>query len=127
VLILGATNLPYSLDSAIRRRFQKRIYIPLPDGNARTEIFRINLKKVQHTLEKDDFVYLGKETEGYSGSDIFNVVRNALMEPIRTCGLSTHFKKVSGKDWKNPDIFHDDLLTPCAPSDEDAIEMVFYN
>jgi len=57
ILILGATNLPYSLDNAIRRRFQKRIYIPLPDKAARSEIFRINTSKVSHTLEKNIMKY----------------------------------------------------------------------
>jgi len=35
ILILGATNIPWGLDSAIRRRFEKRIYIPLPEVDAR--------------------------------------------------------------------------------------------
>lgn len=47
VLVLGATNLPWSLDSAVRRRFQKRVYIPLPDVKGRMAM----LKKV---IEKND-------------------------------------------------------------------------
>lgn len=41
VLILAATNLPYALDQAIRRRFDKRIYIPLPDARARSHMFKV--------------------------------------------------------------------------------------
>ena len=40
VLVLGATNVPWELDNAIRRRFQKRIYISLPDATARAGIFK---------------------------------------------------------------------------------------
>ena len=43
VLMLGATNLPYALDQAVRRRFDKRIYIPLPEAPARASMFRIHL------------------------------------------------------------------------------------
>lgn len=39
VLVLGATNLPWGLDSAIRRRFEKKVYIPLPDYKGRLYLF----------------------------------------------------------------------------------------
>jgi vacuolar protein-sorting-associated protein 4 len=50
VLVLGATNLPYNLDQAIRRRFDKRIYIPLPDEAARAHMFKIHLGDTPNTL-----------------------------------------------------------------------------
>lgn len=50
ILVLGATNVPWELDNAIRRRFQKRIYIQLPDANARAGIFRIKIGKTRHNL-----------------------------------------------------------------------------
>ena len=42
--MLGATNLPYALDQAVRRRFDKRIYIPLPGPPERLELLKLNLK-----------------------------------------------------------------------------------
>jgi SpoVK/Ycf46/Vps4 family AAA+-type ATPase len=38
ILVLGATNIPWVLDAAIRRRFEKRIYIPLPEEHARAQV-----------------------------------------------------------------------------------------
>lgn len=55
ILVLGATNLPWSLDNAIRRRFQKRIYIPLPDYEARLYLLRHKMKKEKHNLTENDF------------------------------------------------------------------------
>ena len=46
VIVLAATNLPWDLDEALRRRFEKRVYIPLPINSGRKELFRINLKEV---------------------------------------------------------------------------------
>lgn len=46
VTVLGATNLPWNLDEALRRRFEKRIYIPLPEKDQRKELFGICLKSI---------------------------------------------------------------------------------
>jgi vacuolar protein-sorting-associated protein 4 len=45
VLVLGATNLPWALDPAVRRRFEKRVYIPLPDIKGRLAMLKIAIKK----------------------------------------------------------------------------------
>ena len=50
VLVLGTTNLPWGLDPAINRRFQKKIYIPLPDENTRASIIKKLLKKEKHSI-----------------------------------------------------------------------------
>jgi vacuolar protein-sorting-associated protein 4 len=94
VLVLGATNIPWTLDSAIRRRFEKRIYIPLPEVGARARIFQIHTKGVKTVLTPDSYGRLAAKTEGYSGSDISIIVREAMMQPIRKIQAATHFKVV---------------------------------
>jgi len=123
VLVLAATNIPWTLDSAIRRRFEKRIYIPLPEAPARMHMFQIHLGKTPHMLTTEHFKKLGEMTEGYSGSDISIVVRDAIMQPVRCVQTATHFKKISGPDRNNPSVICHDYLTPCSPGDPDAIEM----
>ena len=82
VTILGATNHPWDLDEALRRRFEKRIYIPLPNTEGRKQVFEINLKGV--TVDKDvNFDELVKKTEGYSGADITNICREAAFMQMR--------------------------------------------
>lgn len=123
ILVLGATNIPWVLDSAIRRRFEKRIYIPLPEEQARAIMFKLHLGSTAHSLTEDDFKQLAAATEGYSGADISIVVRDALMQPVRQVQTATHFKRVRGPSPKDPSVIVDDLLTPCSPGDPDAIEM----
>ncbi len=123
ILVLGATNIPWGLDSAIRRRFERRIYIPLPDAPARRVMFQIHIGKTPHSLSPQDFEELGRMTEGYSGSDISILVRNALMEPVRTCQIATHFMRVRGPSIENPEVMCDDMLTPCSPGARGAMEM----
>lgn len=125
ILVLAATNIPWALDSAIRRRFEKRIYIPLPEAPARAKMFQIHLGKTPHGINADQFKQLGEMTEGYSGSDISIIVRDAMMQPVRAVQTATHFKRVSGPDRTDPTKIVTDYLTPCSPGDPDAIEMTW--
>lgn len=82
---MGATNTPWELDEAFRRRFEKRIYIHLPDESARAGMFKLKIQGVPNTMEDDDFTELGKASDLYSGSDIKTVSKEALFMPIRKC------------------------------------------
>uniref|UniRef100_A0A131XTU3 vesicle-fusing ATPase n=1 Tax=Ixodes ricinus TaxID=34613 RepID=A0A131XTU3_IXORI len=123
ILVLGATNIPWVLDSAIRRRFEKRIYIPLPDEAARLHMFKLHIGNTPHTMEEKDFKELAKRSEGFSGADISVLVRDALMQPVRKVQTATHFRRVRGPSRSDPNVMVDDLLTPCSPGSPGAIEM----
>ncbi|HUY01106.1 MAG TPA: ATP-binding protein [Candidatus Deferrimicrobium sp.] len=82
IIILGATNRPWEIDPAFRRRFEKRVYVHLPDEAAREKMFMIHTDGIP--LEADvNFSELAKITEGYTGSDIALLSREAIMIPIR--------------------------------------------
>uniref|UniRef100_A0A8B9NND9 AAA+ ATPase domain-containing protein n=1 Tax=Accipiter nisus TaxID=211598 RepID=A0A8B9NND9_9AVES len=125
ILVLGATNIPWVLDSAIRRRFEKRIYIPLPEEAARAQMFKLHLGNTPHCLTEANIQELARKTDGYSGADISIIVRDALMQPVRKVQSATHFKKVRGPSRTTPGAFVDDLLTPCSPGDPGATEMTW--
>lgn len=76
------------------RRFEKRIYIPLPEEHARSSMFKLHLGSTPNSLTEADFITLGKKTDGYSGADVSIIVRDALMQPVRKVQSATHFKKV---------------------------------
>ncbi len=121
VLILAATNTPWSLDLAIRRRFDKRIYIALPSKGARRDMFKIHLGTAAHDFTGDDLQTLADATENYSGSDIKAVVREALMMPVRITLGATHFKQVVASD-RSDASRQREYWTPCSPGDADASE-----
>ncbi|KAI9206679.1 P-loop containing nucleoside triphosphate hydrolase protein [Polychytrium aggregatum] len=124
VLVLGATNMPWHLDPAIRRRFEKRIYIPLPDLGARATMFGLNVGSTPCQLEAQDYKVLADRTEGFSGSDISIVVRDALMEPVRKVQQATHFKPVMAPGRDNPSDIKQ-YFTPCSPGDPQAQPMTW--
>ena len=115
VMVLGATNLPWDLDDALRRRFEKRIYIPLPNSVGRQQMFNINFKgiKLSNDIDIDTLV---KKTEGYSGHDIASVCREASLMNMRR-------KLMSGNgqfdilEAANSETFLQDLEAPVSQSD----------
>lgn len=82
VMVLAATNFPWDIDEALRRRLEKRIYIPLPSMEGRVELLKINLKELE--LSSDvDLEKIAEQMEGYSGADITNVCRDASLMAMR--------------------------------------------
>jgi ATP-dependent metalloprotease FtsH len=84
VIILAATNRADVLDSALLRagRFDRQIYVDMPDVNERKEIFQVHLKPLK--LEKDiDIDFLAKQTPGFSGADIANLCNEAALIAAR--------------------------------------------
>lgn len=93
VLVLGATNCPWDLDPAIRRRFERRIYIPLPEQDARRHMIKKCIGKTKTTLIASDYEELARRTDGFSGADMSVLVRDALLQPIRRFAAAQYFKK----------------------------------
>jgi len=98
VLVLAATNVPWEIDAAMRRRFEKRIYIPLPEAEARSVMFKLHIGNTPHNLTPEDFELLGDRTQGCSGSDISVIVREALMEPLRQCRMAKQFISMAAEE-----------------------------
>ena len=82
VYVIAATNKPWRLDHAFIRRFQKRIYIPPPNKEVRKKLFEYYTRKIR-VADDVDFDKLAEMTEGYSASDIRDVVMEAYMRTVR--------------------------------------------
>ena len=84
VIILAATNRADILDSALLRagRFDRQIYVDLPELKDREEIFKVHLKPLK-LAEDIDYAFLAKQTPGFSGADIANVANEAALIAAR--------------------------------------------
>jgi SpoVK/Ycf46/Vps4 family AAA+-type ATPase len=104
--VIGATNKPWSLETGFLRRFQKRIYVTLPDIASRTNLFKqytTPLKK-ENTLKNEE---LAKYTEGYSASDIKDIcqsaqlrVVNELFESGKAMDVQANPRAITASDFK---------------------------
>ena len=91
VIVIAATNRADVLDKALMRagRFDRQIYVDLPDMNERQEIFEVHIKPLK--LNKDaDIEFLAKQTPGFSGADIANVCNEAALIAARKNKKSVH-------------------------------------
>jgi len=86
VIVLGATNLPWELDTAFLRRFEKRVHIDLPDAEGRAQMFTINTDGMgvdEDVREGGSWSHVVELSDGYSGADIAVVCKDASMLGLR--------------------------------------------
>ena len=112
ILVLGATNILWGLDPAVRRRFQKKIYISLPESNARKLMIKLNLGDIYNDLTDEEFNILGDLTEGNSGSDIYNLTQDVIYGPLIKCQKATHLIYLNKTH-----------IVPYSPNDQGAFKM----
>uniref|UniRef100_A0A2P2I492 Katanin p60 ATPase-containing subunit A1 n=1 Tax=Hirondellea gigas TaxID=1518452 RepID=A0A2P2I492_9CRUS len=111
VMVLAATNFPWDIDEALRRRLEKRIYIPLPTEEGRETLLHINLRDV--TTHADvNLKTVAAMLDGYSGADITNVCRDASMMSMRRkiAGLRPEQIKALPKEELEMPVTADDFL-----------------
>lgn len=87
--MLAGTNRPWALDGAVVRRLPKAIYISLPEYEARLQIIQMNS---EGRLSDEICETLARSTEGYSGSDLANLVNEIFMEQPRRVMNAKAFK-----------------------------------
>ncbi|SBS88834.1 ATP-dependent zinc metalloprotease FTSH 1, putative [Plasmodium ovale] len=85
IMVIGATNRIDTLDSALLRpgRFDRIVYVPLPDVNGRKRILEIYIKKIKSDLKAEDIERIARLTPGFSGADLENVVNEATILATR--------------------------------------------
>lgn len=106
VYLICATNCPWDLDPAFLRRLQRQIYVPLPNPKERKQIMQLLTINTSLSITDNDWQLIIDKTEGYSGSDLTNVVRNALNAPLTELVGTVFWQKTT--DNKNYQPAHSD-------------------
>jgi vacuolar protein-sorting-associated protein 4 len=113
VLVLCATNMPWTLDDAFLRRMQRRIYIPRPCAESRASILSVLLKDVPHTLTPEHVADIAAATDEWTGSDLNTLVRTARNRQLQSLSVARHFVETGP----------DKMLVPCASTVPGAREL----
>ena len=97
VIVIAATNRPEDCDPALLRRFSIRVLVGLPSHRDRRRILSRLLEEIENTITPADLKDLAVATEGWSGSDLESVAREAVMAPIRECIRSAAVLKMKAR------------------------------
>ena len=130
IVVLCTTNCPWELDPAFLRRFQRKIFVGLPNKyaamskqmcvncsvcrEARCQILGLHLGSAGVAISGEDMHMLSECTERYSGSDLAHVASEALMRPLRELEGAGHWLPAAGG-----------LLQPCSANHPGALQMSF--
>ncbi|GMH20791.1 hypothetical protein Nepgr_022633 [Nepenthes gracilis] len=117
VFVLAATNLPWELDAAMLRRLEKRILVPLPGPEARRAMFEELLPSASE-VDRLPYDLLVERTEGFSGSDIRLVCKEAAMQPLRRLMAVLEEK---------PEVVPEHELPPVGPISNEDIDLALRN
>ncbi|XP_017968698.1 spastin isoform X2 [Drosophila navojoa] len=108
IVVLAATNRPQELDEAALRRFTKRVYVSLPEVQTRELLLSRLLQKQGSPLDTEALGRLAKITDGYSGSDLTALAKDAALEPIRELNVEqvkcldiSAMRPITEKDFHN--------------------------
>ncbi len=85
IIVIAATNRPEDCDPALIRRFGVQVQVGLPTAKDRRKMLKQSMKDIQHTITKKQFLDLSLITDGWSGSELKNLSREAAMAPVREC------------------------------------------
>ncbi len=126
VYLIGATNKPWALDDPFIRRFQKRIYVPLPDVKARMDMFQIYAEDLKFN-NNVDMAQLARLTEGYSGGDIRDLFQATQLKVVRS--FFQHGKATDPNAVPDPITMEDfqTILTSRRPSVSQGILKRYYD
>ncbi|CAF0776129.1 unnamed protein product [Rotaria sp. Silwood1] len=96
IFLVATSSTPWTLEAAIRQRFKKQIYIPLPELNERAAMFKmyLNASTDNYIINEHEWMQLAEKTKYYSNADIMIVCREALFRPLRPLMSATHFKRM---------------------------------
>jgi katanin p60 ATPase-containing subunit A1 len=111
VFLLCASNLPWDLDSALLRRLEKRIFVPLPGKDARKCIVQKHLNPER--APGIDYDVVADRTEGFSGSDVVLLCKEAAMRPLRRIMKKLEAGDVSGEHVKLGPVTAEDVVSAC--------------
>lgn len=97
--LIAATNVPWDIDTAIRRRFDRMIYVGVPEKEVRCTLIQRELQRIPHSLEMEDIVAIAGLMEGFTASDVVLVTEQAIALPLQSLTDATAVRVARPEDW----------------------------